>query len=112
MAKSLVELKTLEVMSCKNMEEIVLSTRGEDGEENVDNLFPKLQCVRLQSLPKLVRFCTSNYIEFSSLEELELVGCYELESFICDPLNSGEKDREETTLEYSLFNEKVRACFT
>ena len=112
MARSLKELKKLEVGSCKIMEEIVSSTRREDGEENMVNLFPKLQSLILYSLPKLVRFCTSSYIEFSLLEELEVRYCDELESFICDSLNSGEKNREETALQYSLSNEKVRACLT
>lgn len=112
-ARSLVELKHLEVVSCDVMEEILLSTRGEDGEGNMDKMFPKLQSLRLESLPKLVRFCTSSYIEFPSLEELKLEDCFDLGSFIWDPTKENGSEEKlnvenETALQYSLFDEKVR----
>ncbi|KAK9927547.1 hypothetical protein M0R45_024728 [Rubus argutus] len=63
MAKSLVELKHLEVSTCEIMEEIV-STRDQSNEETIDNIFCKLESLTLDGLPNLARFCTRGYIEF------------------------------------------------
>lgn len=60
MARSLVQLKHLQVSECKNMEEIILS-KGYS-EENMDNMFSKLENLELNSLPYLARFCSGDNI--------------------------------------------------
>ncbi|XP_062012594.1 disease resistance protein At4g27190-like [Rosa rugosa] len=125
-AKSLVHLKHLNVSACKLLQEIVSSTR-EGGEDNMDDMFPKLEVLKLEALANLARFSTGNYIEFPSLEELEVKGCDNLGVFIGDKVSVSSKDtrsckeieqrvleeeenlevKSETVVNYSLFNEKV-----
>ncbi|KAM5587462.1 disease resistance protein [Rosa sericea] len=125
-AKSLVHLKHLNVSACKLMLEIVSSTR-EGGEDNMDDMFPKLEVLKLEALPNLARFSTGNYIEFPSLEKLEVEDCDNLGVFIGDKVSMSSKDtrsckeneqrvleerenhevKSETVVKYSLFNEKV-----
>ncbi|XP_068340205.1 probable disease resistance protein At4g27220 isoform X4 [Pyrus communis] len=111
-ARSLVQLKYLEVSGCHMMEEIV-STQ-EYGEENADGMFCKLQHLKLQYLQILSRFCSGNYIEFPSLESLEIVNCNVLETFICKPKSKSitvrretKEDLKKTVVQYFLFDDKV-----
>ncbi|XP_068340196.1 uncharacterized protein [Pyrus communis] len=110
-ARSLVQLKYLEVSGCHMMEEIV-STQ-EYGEENADGMFCKLQHLKLQYLQILSRFCSGNYIEFPSLESLEIVNCNVLETFICKPKSKSitvrretKEDLKKTVVQYFLFDDK------
>ncbi|XP_062012591.1 probable disease resistance protein At4g27220 [Rosa rugosa] len=126
MAKSLVQLTHLEISACKLLQEIVSSTR-EGGEDNIDDMFPKLEVLKLKALPNLARFSTGNYIEFPSLEELEVNGCDNLGAIIGDKVSLSSEDtrrckedeqmvlkeeenlevKSESVVKYSLFNEKV-----
>ncbi|XP_062016421.1 uncharacterized protein LOC133732844 [Rosa rugosa] len=111
MAKSLVQLKHLEVHNCQIMEEIV-STKESGEEMTTDDIFCKLNHLQLQHLPQLTRFCVGNYIEFPSLEILHLEDCTKLETFIFDHamIKSAEtdsKDNLETPGPYFLFDDKV-----
>lgn len=125
MARSLVQLTLLKISACKLMQEIVSS--NECGEANMEDMFSKLNVLNLEKLPNLVRFGTGNYIEFSSLEELEIEDCDELVEFIGDKVAVSSKDtrickeielrvseeednqdvKSETVVQYFLFNEKV-----
>ncbi|XP_048436134.1 probable disease resistance protein At4g27220 [Pyrus x bretschneideri] len=111
-ARSLVQLKYLEVKRCHMMEEIV-STQ-EYGEENADGMFCKLQHLKLIDLQILSRFCSGNYIEFPSLESLEIVNCNVLETFIYKPKSKSitvrretKEDLKKTVVQYFLFDDKV-----
>ncbi|XP_024182971.1 uncharacterized protein LOC112188155 isoform X2 [Rosa chinensis] len=125
MAKSLVGLKHLEISTCAIIEEIVSST-GEHGQQNMDNMFPKLEDLKLNELPTLTRFCSGSYIQLLSLEKLDIEGCSKLGAFISDNVAmSGEdirickeieeKDSEENldvnsklnTAQCFLFDEKI-----
>ncbi|KAM5577075.1 disease resistance protein [Rosa sericea] len=96
MARSFVQLKHLVISECQIMEEIV-STK-EYSEENKDNMFPKLEKLELSDLPHLTRFCSGGYVEFASLERLQLEKCTKLETFISN---------HESAAPYFLFDEKV-----
>ncbi|CAN6682272.1 unnamed protein product [Malus baccata var. baccata] len=111
-ARSLVQLKYLEVENCYMMEEIV-STQ-EYGEENAAGMFCKLQHLKLTNLQILSRFCSGSYIEFPSLESLEIVNCNVLETFICEPRSKSitvcretKEDLKKTVVQYFLFDDKV-----
>ncbi|KAE8704738.1 hypothetical protein F3Y22_tig00110445pilonHSYRG00096 [Hibiscus syriacus] len=105
MVKSFVHLKTLFVDDCDEMEEIIEGTLAATEEEMIRGsicVFPKLDSMRLDGLPKSKRFCSGNYpIEFPSLRELRLRRCPELNTFLCDSGKSGEAPPNY------LFNEKV-----
>ncbi|PRQ21217.1 putative leucine-rich repeat domain, L domain-containing protein [Rosa chinensis] len=111
MAKSLVELKHLEISTCHSIEEIV--STGECGEENMDNMFNKLEDLKLCDLPNLARFCTASYIEFQALKNLEIVKCSNMGAFItCKEIEQWDAEenldlKSETVVRYCLFNEKV-----
>ena len=81
------------------MVEIILTE--EYGEvKNMDNMFPKVESLKLVSLGNLEKFCTSaSYIEFPCLRNLIIDGCTKLGPFIVDPI----KD----TVGHHLFDEKV-----
>ncbi|XP_050123925.1 probable disease resistance protein At4g27220, partial [Malus sylvestris] len=111
-ARSLVQLKYLEVEKCYMMEEIV-STQ-EYGEENAAGMFCKLQRLKLTNLQILSRFCSGSYIEFPSLESLAIVNCNVLETFICEPGSKSitvrretKEDLKKTVVQYFLFDDKV-----
>ncbi|PRQ21218.1 putative leucine-rich repeat domain, L domain-containing protein [Rosa chinensis] len=121
MAKSLVELKHLEISTCEIIEEIVSST-SEYCQENMENMFPKLEELKLNKLPNLTRFCSGSYIQLLSLEKLDIQGCTKLGAFISDNIAmSGkntriykeieEKDSEGNntlnTVQYFLYDEKM-----
>jgi hypothetical protein len=62
MARSLVQLQTIEVSNCEMMEEII--TKGEkyiEGDNKVKTLFPKLEELILHNLPKLECVCSVDY---------------------------------------------------
>ena len=104
MIKSVAQLKKLEISNCKSMEEVIAAQ--ELGGETVGNfLFLKLEFLKIKCLPKLMRFCTVNFIEFPSLKVLCLESCHRLKRFIADSMSSNE-----ALLNYALFDQKV-TCF-
>ncbi|XP_062025861.1 disease resistance protein At4g27190-like [Rosa rugosa] len=117
-AKSFVQLKHLRISECQIMKEVVLSEGH--GEENKDNLFPKLEQLELNDLPCLTRFCSGSYVEFAALKRSQLEKCPKLETFIFNHLSNriqiyneikerGTNDENvETVAPYFLFDEKVK----
>ncbi|CAN6726165.1 unnamed protein product [Malus baccata var. baccata] len=106
MAKCLGQLKHLTISKCQIMEEIV----GEK-EENTDGMFCKLKHLWLQHLPNLTKFSSGSYIEFPSLELLDLDDCPKLEIFIFDAKSENitiNKERREIDSKenFELFDEK------
>ncbi|KAL3009004.1 hypothetical protein AAZX31_07G062300 [Glycine max] len=79
-ARSLGQLKTMEISWCDSIEEIVSST--EEGDESDENeiIFQQLNCLKLERLQKLRRFYKGS-LSFPSLEEFTVWDCERMESF-------------------------------
>ncbi|XP_022719669.1 probable disease resistance protein At4g27220 [Durio zibethinus] len=114
MVKSFVQLKTLVVRECEDMEEVIAVS----AEEETDNImvFPKLNSLQLGDLPNLKRFCCGiNPIEFSILRELEIRNCPLPSTFYCDSSTSVGKNSSSISMDHNLqvdvshclFNDKV-----
>ncbi|KAL5160904.1 putative disease resistance protein [Glycine soja] len=78
-ARSLGKLKTMEIILCDSIEEIVSST--EEGDESDENeiIFQQLNCLKLIRLGKVRRFYKGS-LSFPSLEEFTLKDCERMES--------------------------------
>ncbi|RZC01719.1 putative disease resistance protein isoform D [Glycine soja] len=78
-ARSLGQLKTMEISWCDSIEEIVSST--EEGDESDENeiIFQQLNCLKLEYLFKLRRFYKGS-LSFPSLEEFTVWRCDRMES--------------------------------
>ena len=78
-ARSLGQLKTMEISDCDSIEEIVSST--EEGDESDENeiIFKQLNCLKLKYLGKLRRFYKGS-LSFPSLEEFTVRDCERMES--------------------------------
>ncbi|XP_039059077.1 uncharacterized protein LOC120202771 [Hibiscus syriacus] len=88
MVKSFVHLKTLEVRNCDEMEWVIEGILEATEEERINgsiSVFPKLDILVLNSLPKLKGFCSGiNPIVFPSLRDLTITGCSDLKAFVFD----------------------------
>ncbi|KAK9017079.1 hypothetical protein V6N11_079565 [Hibiscus sabdariffa] len=121
-ATELHQLEKIEVFNCDNMiglivvkeetEEVIQGIFGD--EERIDSyisLFPKLDSLKLSSLPKLKRFCCGIdiLIEFPSLREMEVWACPVLKTLHCDITNIVGKSSDNISVDQPqhLFNEKV-----
>ncbi|KAJ4822928.1 hypothetical protein Tsubulata_000278, partial [Turnera subulata] len=104
MVKSLEHLQNLEICDCKVMEETVLTDELCEGEISSILLLPKLTYLKLNGLPKLIRFCAGSLIECPSLKQLSVQNCPELKTFISKDVvpNTGPQCTKST-----LFDEKV-----
>ncbi|XP_062005046.1 disease resistance protein At4g27190-like isoform X1 [Rosa rugosa] len=109
MARSLVQLKTLEIHNCRSMVEIV-STQEDDEKNNIVNMFSKLESLTLRELPSFVGFCSGSYAGFSSLEEALISNCQSKSTTITKEIEDGDsKDHlgVDNAVHYFLFDEKV-----
>ncbi|KAB9241441.1 hypothetical protein FH972_027013 [Carpinus fangiana] len=118
-ARFMVQLKHLHVIKCEVMEEIlVVDEFGVKDEITLEVLFPLLECLYLEDLPILKRFCFGSNIEFSSLKTLKIKNCPKVETFVSKPLSSDKTinkelrgmSAEETPLSVKqpFFNEEAR----
>lgn len=98
MARSLVQLTHLQISGCPILEDIISTTVSD--EENMENVFSKLQHLELESLPNLTRFCSRSCMEFPSLEIQQLDNRKEIEEM-------DSKEKLEDMVEHCLFDKKV-----
>ncbi|XP_034902829.1 probable disease resistance protein At4g27220 isoform X2 [Populus alba] len=85
---NLVNLRRIEVSSCKKMEEIIGTTDEESGTSNsiTEVILPKLITLELVGLPELKSICSAKLI-CNSLEDIKLMFCKKLKRMpICLPL--------------------------
>ncbi|XP_022747893.1 disease resistance protein At4g27190-like [Durio zibethinus] len=122
MVESFVQLKTLNIEECDELEEIIIVTEGlvEEEERMRKMVFPKLDCLKLKHLPKLKRFGFGNPIEFPSLTYLYIEGCPVLNTVHSDSTSVGtivgnEAEKSSISMENLhsdvlkyLFSEKVK----
>ncbi|XP_027906841.1 uncharacterized protein LOC114166327 [Vigna unguiculata] len=71
-AKTLAQLKRIEIENCESIEEIVCGEESDDEEDEI--IFPQLSCLKLYRLLNLRRFYRGN-LSFPSLEELSVTYC-------------------------------------
>ncbi|GKV51382.1 hypothetical protein SLEP1_g58045 [Rubroshorea leprosula] len=91
MIKSFVTLQILIIRDCTMMKEVIV-TEGLVEEERI--LFPKLEELTFEGLPKLKRFCFGYYLVFPFLTELLIKKCPLLETFISNSITSNQKANE------------------
>ncbi|KAF3673198.1 putative disease resistance protein-like isoform X2 [Capsicum annuum] len=83
-ARGLLNLQTLEIKYCQSMEEVITEVE-EQREEIMTNepLFPRLDKLKLENLPKLRHFIlTKCALEFPFLKEVEICKCPEMKTFV------------------------------
>ena len=86
-AKLLVMLEKIRVVDCEKIEEILARVGEEEEEKEV--LFFKVNSILLHHLPNLKCFCSeTNALEWPSLEEIRVIGCPNLSTFIPSNLNT------------------------
>ena len=79
-AKSLVNLKELEITRCRNMEEIVAAEEDEEAEDS--KMFPHLRRLSLWNLPSLVSFSRDKYaLDWSSMVSIKIRDCPKMKNF-------------------------------
>ncbi|KAK7389893.1 hypothetical protein VNO78_25189 [Psophocarpus tetragonolobus] len=76
-AKSLAQLKTMEIKYCNSIEEVVSKDEDESQEDEIR--FPQLNCLKLIYLGKLKCFFKGS-LSFPSLEELSVINCKRMET--------------------------------
>ncbi|KAL3369785.1 hypothetical protein AABB24_007026 [Solanum stoloniferum] len=82
-ARGVLNLQILDIGYCESMEEVI--TKEEQGEEIMSNdpLFPLLEELRLQSLPKLGHFfLAKRALEFPFLREVSIHECPDIKTFV------------------------------
>ncbi|XP_062076306.1 disease resistance protein At4g27190-like isoform X2 [Humulus lupulus] len=81
MARSFVQLKKLKVSDCNNIEEVIVSDDESLGGSK-EIIFEKLEFLRLQTLPNVIKFCDGDCIKCPLLSELLIQKCPKLKEFI------------------------------
>ncbi|KAK1567141.1 hypothetical protein Q3G72_008587 [Acer saccharum] len=81
-AKGLVQLRTLKVVLCSKLEEIISDEKAETGGSTDRITFPSLYQIDLGDLRSLACFCARRCtIEFPALELLDIQRCSKMETF-------------------------------
>ncbi|KAK6230433.1 hypothetical protein QUC31_001951 [Theobroma cacao] len=99
--KGLQNLETIQVICCKEMEEIIASEENHKG-EGTTFILPKLKSLMLNYLPKLKSICSGGLtIPADSLEYLHIVRCPEVKRIpLSLPLLENGKPSPPPSLEY------------
>ncbi|XP_047259869.1 uncharacterized protein LOC124892688 [Capsicum annuum] len=116
-ARGLLNLRKLWIKSCQSMEEVI-TEEEQEGDEIMWNepLFPRLEDLYLNDLPKLGHFIlTKQALEFPFLKEVDINECPKLKTFIQQEtvstlnLESVKNDDElkVVDLNKAMFNSKV-----
>ena len=84
-AKSLGQLKRMEIKRCSSIEEIVCKEESDEDEI----IFPKLSCLNLECLGELGRLYRGS-LSFPSLEELSVTYCEKMITFCVGSVDAGK----------------------
>ncbi|MED6135790.1 hypothetical protein PIB30_049938 [Stylosanthes scabra] len=112
-AKSLGQLVTMKVTNCKSLEEIIIVSdhqTGEESEKEPKIVFKQMQALELASLKNLTSFCSSkNFtLEFPLLEKFVASACPKLKKF------SGKDIKTTPTILQKVYfvpDEEKRLCW-
>ncbi|KAJ4721774.1 Disease resistance protein [Melia azedarach] len=89
-ARSLVQLRKMEVSFCNMLTEVVAADEG-DGAKDYEIVFSELKRLRLEFLDNLTSFCSANYaLKLPSLEELilDVKYCPKMKTFLGGELST------------------------
>ncbi|PHU05994.1 hypothetical protein BC332_26816 [Capsicum chinense] len=120
MDRSLLNLRKLWIISCQSMEEVI-TEEEQQGEEIMTNesLFPRLENLYLNDLPKLGHFIlTKRAHEFPSLKEVDIRECPQMKTFIQQGTVStlsfesvnNDDELKVVDLNKAMFNSKIENC--
>ncbi|GKV27742.1 hypothetical protein SLEP1_g36877 [Rubroshorea leprosula] len=107
--ESFQQLTVLKISGCKMMEGVIVLEQLEEEKRMRRTLFPKLDSLVLQELPKFTRLCSGNFFEFPSLTKLTISKCSMLKTFISGFAigNTTINTENEVNATPSLFCEKA-----
>ncbi|KAM5553559.1 hypothetical protein ABKV19_025670 [Rosa sericea] len=107
MAKSLSQLRRLQISGCQFLEEIV--SIEESDEEIEENMFCQLQDLELKGLPNLTKFCSRSYVELPNLssEILESEDCSKSNTICEEITETDSKGNLDIVIRHFLFDNKV-----
>ncbi|XP_029125368.1 disease resistance protein RPS2-like [Cajanus cajan] len=84
-AQNLKKLKILRLCNCEKVEEVISSDKG----EKVATIFPKMKCLVLKDLPKLVNFCQEGgCFNWPNLQTVRVNNIPSIKTFLRDDLNT------------------------
>ncbi|KAK6779065.1 hypothetical protein RDI58_025783 [Solanum bulbocastanum] len=116
-SRGLLNLRTLKIENCESMEEVITEEEHQGEEITNEPLFPLLEKLNLQWLPKLGHFfLTKHALEFPFLKEVVIHDCPEMKTFVqqgvyvgTTSLKSVNNDDEVKVVDLNnaLFNSKV-----
>lgn len=87
-AKSLARLKTMNIICCESIQEIV-SHEGDASYEDQKIIFEELQALYLKDLHELKCFYSGNFtLCFPSLEHVFVINCHKMETFCPGTINA------------------------
>ncbi|PRQ37014.1 putative P-loop containing nucleoside triphosphate hydrolase, leucine-rich repeat domain, L [Rosa chinensis] len=105
-ARSLLQLKRLQISGCQIMEAIVSI---EEFNEIAEKLFCQLQDLELKDLPKLTKFCSRKYTEFSnpSSGRLQLEDCIKRNTIGDEIEEINSTGNLDVVIQHFLFDNKI-----
>ncbi|PHT37313.1 hypothetical protein CQW23_25013 [Capsicum baccatum] len=116
-ARGLLNLHELRITYCQSMEDVIIEEE-QHGDEIMCNepLFPQLEELNLENLPKLGHFVlTTHALEFSSLKDVRIYSCPEMKTFVQQGTAStpsleivnDDDELKVVDLNKAMFNSKV-----
>jgi len=87
-ARSLTQLKRMEIKKCESIEEIMSKEEGEESDED-EIIFPQLNCLNLNSLKSLWGFYKGS-LRFPSLEKLSVEYCDKMVTLCAGNVETGK----------------------
>jgi len=114
-ARGALNLQKLKIGYCESMEEVI--TEEEQQGEGIMTLFPLLEKLHLQTLPKLGHFfLTEHALKFPFLKQVTISGCPEMKTFVqqksvstssFERVNNDDEVIKVNDLNKAMFNSKV-----
>uniref|UniRef100_A0A3Q7J5T8 Disease resistance protein At4g27190-like leucine-rich repeats domain-containing protein n=1 Tax=Solanum lycopersicum TaxID=4081 RepID=A0A3Q7J5T8_SOLLC len=98
-ARGLLNLRRLEIKDCYSMKEVI--REEEQQGEGIMTLFPLLEKLKLQRLPKLEHFfLTEQALQIPLLMEVEIYDCNEMKTFVQQGISVSTASLQEVNYEY------------